>query len=153
MHVVPAYDGTWSGKYHVLDCARVAGSGPEICTNLVVLGGAHYPMRFTITQDNAIVSGTLTLFDNTGLVVVETGQVTGTFDDSGALVLMGETSSPDPSEPSVSTLSGWRSTVSADGQSMVGQFVRNWSFPNFWGQQQYKITCELANVTRIANSQ
>jgi hypothetical protein len=145
---VPNYTGTWSGKYHVTGCTRACGLGPSVCDTLLPPPGATYALRLTLTQQDRLLSGTLDLFDNTGGAIVETGPVTAILDESEALVVSGMTNTTDPSEPSQSTLSAWRSVLSENGNVMMGRFIRNRTFRNFWGTQQLKIDCELVDFRR-----
>lgn len=146
--VVPDFSGTWSGKYHVVGCARTSGEGPGICDEEIAGGGSHWLMRVVLTQDAANVSGALDFYYNTGRGIVETGPVNGSVDGSGALVLSGTSFTTDPSEPRQSSLAGWHTQLSLDGTAMIGGFERDRSFTNFWGPQKYKIQCELPGLTR-----
>lgn len=142
------YAGTWTGQYRVTGCVIVCGSGSSVCKTLIPGGGARFGLRITLTQDGATVSGTVDLFDNTGGVMVETGQVAGVVDDSDVLALSGNTVTADPRESNQSTLTGWRTTLTNDGSNMTGRFTKNWSFRNAFGAQQLKLECELLNVQR-----
>lgn len=110
-HSAANYAGTWSGQYHVVGCSRVCGQGPSVCDDFLVPPGASWPLRLALSQADATVSGTLELFNNLGNRVVESGDVNGTIDSSGALTLFGITQTIDPSEPSESTIGHWNSTL------------------------------------------
>lgn len=145
------YAGTWSGQYHVVGCSRLSGPGPSVCDAFLAPPGASWPLRLTLSQVGAAVSGALELFDNTGTLVVERGDVSGTIDSSGALTLVGITKTTDASEPSQSTLSDWNSVMVEDGRTMTGRFTRNQAFQNFWGGQQITMDCELVNFRRAGS--
>jgi hypothetical protein len=145
MSVVPDYEGTWSGDYRIANCTWISGAGRSPC--LVV--GAVLPLRTVVTQNGASLSGTLEFYTNTRRLL-ETGPVEGRIDDSGALVLTGTTSAVDPSEPGETTLSNWKTMLTADGDEMTGRFVRKIRFQNFWGLQETRWDCETVKVTRAA---
>jgi hypothetical protein len=144
----PNYTGTWSGQYRVVGCSRSCGVGPSVCKEYLPPPGARFWLRLTLTQQDRFLSGTLDLFDNTGRVIVETGRVTAILDESEALVVSGMTNTTDPSEPSQTTLSAWRSVLVGDGNTMTGRFTQSQSFQNFWGAQQLKMDCELVDFRR-----
>jgi hypothetical protein len=146
MRVVPDYGGNWNGEYRVAGCVRVGGGGPDPFCRFTL--GATFRLRTTLAQSGAILSGTLDLYDNTGRVVVETGPVDGTVDETDALRLSGTLLGTDLSERDVDTLSDWNTALSSDSASMKGKFVRNWSFQNFWGPQQLKVTGEPLTLRR-----
>ena len=142
------YAGTWSGQCHVIECSRSSGLGPSVCDRELAPPGASDPLRLTLTQSGLLVSGTVDLFDNTGKLVVESGEIDGAIDQSHALVLTGMTNTTDPFEPSQSTLKDWTSSLTDDGRAMTGRFTRYRTFQNFWGKQEIKKTCELMNFRR-----
>jgi hypothetical protein len=146
--VGPNYTGTWSGQYRVIGCSRSCGLGPSVCKEYLPPPGAHFGLRLTLTQQDRFLSGTLDLFNNTGGRIVETGPVTGIVDESEALVISGMTNTTDPSEPSQTTISGWKSVLTGDGNTMTGRFTQSQTFRNFWGTQQLKIDCELVDFRR-----
>jgi hypothetical protein len=135
IRVVPDFEGAWKGNRHVTNCLRLSGLGPDVCRFELAGDGAVFPFAATVTQNGASVVGTLDFRDNTGLVVVETGHVDGTIDESFGLVLTGTTSAVDRSEPSQSILNTWRTELDVDGNTMKGRFTRTRTFQNFWGAQ------------------
>jgi hypothetical protein len=139
--------GTWNGAYHVIGCTRACGLGPSVCDAELAPPGATFNLRLTLSQDGTAVAGTVELYDNTGRVVVESGNVAGVIDNNGELTLAGTTNSTDPTEHSHSVLSDWSSTLAPDG-SMAGSFTRNRFFANFWGTQQIQEKSQLVNVRR-----
>jgi hypothetical protein len=145
LRVVPDYAGLWAGWYQVTGCVRLSGAGPNVCSFVL---GSQLALQTTLTQEGARLSGTLKLFDNTGGMVVETGPVDGVIDANDSLVLSGTTLTTDPGEPSRTTLSEWSTALAGDGGSMVGRFIQNQNFQNFWGPQQIKQTCELVSFQR-----
>lgn len=102
-------------------------------------------------QSGVLMSGAVDLLDNTGKLVVESGEIDGAIDPLGALVLSGMTNTTDPSELSQSTLTDWTSSLTDDRQVMTGRFTRFRTFRNFWGIQQIKKTCELVNFRRAGS--
>jgi hypothetical protein len=146
LRVVPDYAGSWIGEYRLKSCGRLSGAGPDPYCRFTV--GGVFRIRTTLMHDGATVSGTLDLFDNTGRVIVETGSVDGVIDAANTLILSGTTFGTDPAEHSESTLSEWSTALAADGASMTGRFVRNWTFQNFWGPQSLKITGEPLTMQR-----
>lgn len=148
VRVVSDYAGAWSGRYQITSCARLAGGGPDICRNyLPPWGGAIFPFSATLTQTGATVAGTLEFFDNTGRAVVEAGPVEGTINPDNLLILTGTISST-LGHPSETTLSDWKTMLTGDADHLAGSFVRNESFTNAWGRQQFRMGCALLTVER-----
>jgi hypothetical protein len=146
LRVVSDYAGSWNGEYRLKSCVRLSGGGPDPYCRFTA--GGVFRIRTTLMHTGATVSGTLELFDNTGRGIVETGSVDGVIDAANALILSGTTFGTDPAEHDESSLSEWRTALAADGASMTGRFVRNWTFQNFWGPQSLKITGEPLTMQR-----
>lgn len=144
MRVVPDYDGTWNGEYRVVNCTRLAGSGPSYCKYFF---GAVFPLRTVLGQQGASL-GTIDFYSNTGQLT-ESGQVEARVDPSGALVLTGTARSILSEQPGETRLSEWKTTLAGDGDQMTGSFVRNRRFRNFWGWQESKEDCALVKMTRL----
>jgi hypothetical protein len=144
VHVVPDYEGTWSGGYRITNCTWISGPGPSYCKGLA---GAVFPLRAVMTQSGDRLSGTLEFYTNTH-DPFEAGPVEGSIDDSGALVLSGTISSVVSEQPGETRLSDWNTTLIGDADRMAGRFVRYPHFRNFWGWQESREDCEIGKVTR-----
>jgi Big-like domain-containing protein len=145
LRVVPDYGGTWDGRYRIVNCTRFSGPGSDYCR--FVVGGA-YRVRAILTQVDARISGTIEFYDNLGTLLIETGPVEGSIDDSGALALTGTASSVLSEQPGETKLSDWSTAITADGDQIVGRFAKNPHFRNAFGWQESREDCEMVKVTR-----
>ncbi|HXH07564.1 MAG TPA: Ig-like domain-containing protein [Vicinamibacterales bacterium] len=149
LRVVPDFGGSWRGEYRITGCTRTSGSGPDVCRNLLT---ARFPLALTLAQSGALSAGTLDFYDNTGRALVESGPVEGSIDDGYALLLSGTTRSVDPVHPSETAIADWRTTLTEDRARMIGRFVRNQSFVNFWGPQRLREECEITRLERASGA-
>jgi hypothetical protein len=144
---VSDYAGTWSGRYHLTGCVHVCGSGPDVCQNYLapVPGAGSFGLALRLAPDG---SGSMDLLDNTATIIIATGPVLATVDESNVLAINGTMNTPNPSEPRQAVVSGWSSTLVPDGTSMSGRFTQAESSRNAFGPQQYRYDCELVNFQR-----
>jgi hypothetical protein len=143
IRVVPDYAGTWKGAYRITNCTQISGSGPSYCRFAIQ---AVLPFVVTITQRSGTLSGTLEFHSSAG-ALLESGPVEGSISDSNALVLTATTSSQQSEQPSSTTLSDWNTTLVGVGH-MIGHFVNNRHFQNFFGWQDSREDCEIVDLTR-----
>lgn len=145
VQVVPDYQGRWVGTRRVTGCTRTSGSGPDLCRFVVVNGGAVLPLALTLEHTNSGVTGTLELLDAVMRAPLETGRVSGTFTDGGAVTLSGKLQPALPDHPgeTVLTAGDWSTALSDDNRRMVGRFVRRTRFQNAWGWQEVTEQCEV----------
>ncbi len=130
MRVVPDYAGGWSGWYRIKTCTRLSGPGPSSCR---FVESGRFGLRTVLTQDGARLFDILDLLNNFNDRVVETGMVDGAIDPGNVLVISGTTRVIDPAESGETTLSQWSTTLTGDGQTLAGTFVKKEVFRKFWG--------------------
>jgi hypothetical protein len=80
--------------------------------------------------------------------LTEAGLVEGSIDDSSALVLAGTVQSILQEQPGETRLSDWSTTLGEDGDRLVGRFVRNRRFRNWFGWQESWEDCQIVQVAR-----
>lgn len=148
VQVVPDYEGTWSGRFRITGCTRLSGRGPDICPDILVGGGAIVRLKTVVTQAGATVTGTIEFSDIAGTEEFAGGPMEGRIDDFGALALTATIRSPHPEHPSETTVNGWSTTLTDDGNQMAGRFTLNRSYQNFWGPQQIKQECLILTLER-----
>lgn len=146
IRVVPDHGGLWTGTRRIVGCQRLSGAGPDVCRFVLVGGGAVLPVSVKLTHAASSITGTLELL--TGSTPNESGQVLGSFSETGALQLMGSIQNVSAGHFSETTIGpgDWTTTLTAGTHRMTGRFIRNHRQQNAWGLQHIREECDLTLV-------
>jgi hypothetical protein len=114
LHVIPDYQGRWSGDWRVAGCAADGDwSRVDFCRELPI--GSRDALTVVLTQDRATVSGNA---DFGGLQ----GPVQGSIRADGLLALSGTFTVSDEGLVFEIAIADWQ-TVTTDNQRMTGRFT------------------------------
>ena len=145
VRVVADHAGLWTGTRRIVGCERSSGAGPDVCRFVLVGGGAVLPVSVRLTHDASNITGTLELL--TGSTPVESGEVRGSFSETGALQLTGVLQNVAGHESETRIGAGdWSTTLAAGTNRMTGRFIRNSREQNAFGLQVVREECDVTLV-------